>query len=174
MSTSSIKRQIRRFHVVVVQRTSKKCTKKSDARAELLFWSLNLLFFEVVNVVTGQQWISQTMADERCEVTSYWWKACPTVEVTWSFTYFSLYTDAPSPHKKGRGVCIQTGYTYLGLHQEVDILNLQCFCLKKIILIISANLGSRNLNGSLLYCFCTLAISSAYLLEKQVNLKLNQ
>ena len=40
MSTSSIKRQIRRFHVVVVQSTSKKCTKKRDARAELLFWSL--------------------------------------------------------------------------------------------------------------------------------------
>ena len=50
MSTSSIKRQIRRFHVVVVQWTSKKCTKKRDARAELLFWSLNLLFFEVVVV----------------------------------------------------------------------------------------------------------------------------
>ena len=45
MSTSSIKRQIRRFYVVVVQWTSKKCTKKRDARAELLFWSLNLLFF---------------------------------------------------------------------------------------------------------------------------------
>ena len=41
----SIKREIRRFHVVVVQRTSKKCTKMRDARAELLFWSLNLLFF---------------------------------------------------------------------------------------------------------------------------------
>ena len=37
MSTSSIKRQIRRFHVVVVQLTSKKCTKKRGARAELLF-----------------------------------------------------------------------------------------------------------------------------------------
>ena len=36
----SIKRSIRRFHVVVVQWTSKKCTKKRDARAELLFWSL--------------------------------------------------------------------------------------------------------------------------------------
>ena len=36
----SIKREIRRFHVVVVQRTSKKCTKMRDARAELLFWSL--------------------------------------------------------------------------------------------------------------------------------------
>ena len=41
------KRKIRRFHVVVVQWTyaSKKCTKKRDTRAELLFWSLNLLFF---------------------------------------------------------------------------------------------------------------------------------
>ena len=45
MTTSPIKRQIKRFHVVVVQWTSKKCTKKSDARAELLFWSLNLLLF---------------------------------------------------------------------------------------------------------------------------------
>ena len=50
MSTSSIERQIRRFHVVV-QWTSKKCTNNRDARAELLFWSLNLLFFEVVDVV---------------------------------------------------------------------------------------------------------------------------
>ena len=45
MSKSSIKRQIRRFHVVVVQWTSKKCAKKRNARAELLFWSLNLLLF---------------------------------------------------------------------------------------------------------------------------------
>ena len=45
MCTSSIKRQIRRFHVVVVKWTSRKLTKKRDARAELLFWSLNLLFF---------------------------------------------------------------------------------------------------------------------------------
>ena len=37
MSTSSMKRQIRRFHVVVVQWTSKKCTKTRDACAELLF-----------------------------------------------------------------------------------------------------------------------------------------
>ena len=45
MSTSSIKHQIRRLHVVVMQWTSEKCTKKRDAHAELLFWSLNLLFF---------------------------------------------------------------------------------------------------------------------------------
>ena len=43
--TSSIKRQIRRFHVVIVQWTSRKWTKKRGARAELLFWSLKLLFF---------------------------------------------------------------------------------------------------------------------------------
>ena len=40
MSTFSIKRQIRWFHVVVKLWLSKKCTKKRDARAELLFWSL--------------------------------------------------------------------------------------------------------------------------------------
>ena len=37
MSTSSIKRQIRSFHVVVVQWTSKKCTKKLDARQSCCF-----------------------------------------------------------------------------------------------------------------------------------------
>ena len=37
MSTSSIKRKFRRFHAVVVQWTSQKCTKKRDARAERLF-----------------------------------------------------------------------------------------------------------------------------------------
>ena len=39
MSTSSIKRRLGRFHVVVVRWTSKKCTKKRDAHAELLFCS---------------------------------------------------------------------------------------------------------------------------------------
>ena len=40
MTTSSIKRRrIGMFHVVVVQWTSKKCTKKRDARAEQLFCS---------------------------------------------------------------------------------------------------------------------------------------
>ena len=39
MSTSSISRRIGRFHVEVEQWTSKNCTKKRDARAELLFWS---------------------------------------------------------------------------------------------------------------------------------------
>ena len=39
MSTSSIKRAIGRFQVVAVQWTSKKCTQKRDAHAELLFWS---------------------------------------------------------------------------------------------------------------------------------------
>ena len=38
-------------HVVVVQWTSKKCTKKRDSRAELLFCSLCQLFFDAVVVV---------------------------------------------------------------------------------------------------------------------------
>ena len=42
--TSSIKREIRHFHVVVVQKRAKKCTKERDARAKLLFCLLNLLF----------------------------------------------------------------------------------------------------------------------------------
>ena len=40
MSSSSIKRQIRKLYVVVVHAVEvKKCTKKRDARAELLIWS---------------------------------------------------------------------------------------------------------------------------------------
>ena len=39
MSTSSTKRRTGRFHVVVMQYTSKKCTKKRDARVDLLFCS---------------------------------------------------------------------------------------------------------------------------------------
>ena len=46
-----MKRRIGRLHVVVVQWTSKKCTKKRDARAELLFCSLYQLFFDAVVVV---------------------------------------------------------------------------------------------------------------------------
>ena len=52
MSTSSTKRRIGRFHVVVKQWTSKKCNEKRDAPAELLFCSYkNQLFFDVVVVV---------------------------------------------------------------------------------------------------------------------------
>ena len=35
------------FHVVVLQRTAKKCTKNYNARAEPLFFSLDLLFSDV-------------------------------------------------------------------------------------------------------------------------------
>ena len=43
--TYSTKREIRHFHVVVVQKRAKKCTKERDARAKLLFCLLNVLFF---------------------------------------------------------------------------------------------------------------------------------
>ena len=49
---SSTKLKIWSFHVVVVQgRAAKKCTKKHDARAELLFCQLNLLLFDVAVAV---------------------------------------------------------------------------------------------------------------------------
>ena len=40
------------FHVVVLQRTAKKCTKIYNTRAQLLFCSLNLLFGYVLVAVT--------------------------------------------------------------------------------------------------------------------------
>ena len=49
MSTPSTKRRIGRFHVVVLQWTSKKRTKKCDARAEQLFCSENQSLLKVLN-----------------------------------------------------------------------------------------------------------------------------
>ena len=51
MSTSSMKRRIGTLHVVVVQWTSKKCTKKRDARAEHARSCFAHLFFDAVVVV---------------------------------------------------------------------------------------------------------------------------
>ena len=44
-------RRIWSFHVVVLQRTAKKCAKVYNARAQLLFFSLNLLFSNVLFAV---------------------------------------------------------------------------------------------------------------------------
>ena len=44
-------RRIWSFHVVVLRRTAKKCTKIQNARAEPLFCSLNLPFVEVLVAV---------------------------------------------------------------------------------------------------------------------------
>ena len=49
--TYSIKREIRHFHVVVVQKRAKKCTEKRDALAKLLFCLKPIVFFVVVVVV---------------------------------------------------------------------------------------------------------------------------
>ena len=51
LRTYSIKRESRQFHVVVVQKQAKKCTKRRDAPADLLFYSLNLSFFSVLVAV---------------------------------------------------------------------------------------------------------------------------
>ena len=47
-STFPRRRRTWSFHVVVLQRTAKKCTKIYNARAQLLFCSLNLLFSDVL------------------------------------------------------------------------------------------------------------------------------
>ena len=39
------------FHVVILQRTAKKCTKSNNVRAQLLFCSLVLLFSDVAVAV---------------------------------------------------------------------------------------------------------------------------
>ena len=51
MVTFSRQRRIWSFHVAVLQRTAKKCTKNYNARAHLLFCSLNLLLCGVLVAV---------------------------------------------------------------------------------------------------------------------------
>ena len=59
MFTYSIIRCIRRFHVIVVQWTSKKCTKK---REELLFCSQNQLFFFALSLLTSSYLLKVPLA----------------------------------------------------------------------------------------------------------------
>ena len=53
MLTPSTNHRIRRFHVVVMHWTSKKCTKKRDARAEL--WVCSIVFYVVVVILFVSQ-----------------------------------------------------------------------------------------------------------------------
>ena len=51
------------FHVVVLQRTAKKCTKIYNARAQPLFCSLKLLFGDVLVAVLVVVCLSSLMAE---------------------------------------------------------------------------------------------------------------
>ena len=51
------------FHVVVLQRTAKKCTKNYNARAQLLFCSLNFLFCGVLVAVAVVVCLRSLLAD---------------------------------------------------------------------------------------------------------------
>ena len=58
------------FHVVVLPRTAKKCTKIYNARAQLLFCSLNLLFSDVSVVVAVVVILNSLMAGRFPELPS--------------------------------------------------------------------------------------------------------
>ena len=51
------------FHVLVLQRTTKKCTKIYNARAQLLFCSLNLFFSNVLVAVVVVVCLSSLLID---------------------------------------------------------------------------------------------------------------
>ena len=57
--TFSKLRRIWSFHVVVLQRTAKKCTKIQNARAEPLFGSLNLFFLLTLST-PSPSWFAKT------------------------------------------------------------------------------------------------------------------
>ena len=64
--TSSRKSKIRQFYVVVVQKTAKKCTKKWDARAKLLFCLLNLLLFWTFSLPSRRRIVKSSLACKLC------------------------------------------------------------------------------------------------------------
>ena len=59
--SSSTKRSVDNARGVVLQRTAKKCTKIYNARAQLLFFSLNLLFGAVLIAVVVMVCLSSLM-----------------------------------------------------------------------------------------------------------------
>ena len=69
---SSIKREIRHFNVVVVQKRAKKCTKKRHARAKLLLCLSKPIgfFYVLVAVRVRVQWILKVpnIVNERGQV----------------------------------------------------------------------------------------------------------
>ena len=62
-SRSSEKAETRSFHVVVLQRTAKKCTKIYNARAQLLFCSLNFLFSKVPVAVAFMVFLNSLLVE---------------------------------------------------------------------------------------------------------------
>ena len=70
MFTSPIKRRIRKCRVVEVQWMSKKCTKKRDARAELLFCSYHKLYFDVIVAVVLRSCFNSLLSS--CALNSCW------------------------------------------------------------------------------------------------------
>ena len=78
---SSIKRESRHFHAVVVQPMAKKCTKKRDSRAKLLFCLINLLLFPSPSSLLK-------LPNTSCRYASSWYTPCD-----WSIgtVYFNIY-----------------------------------------------------------------------------------
>ena len=62
--TFSKQRRIWSFHVVVLQRTAKKCTKNYHASAQPLFCTLNLLFGDVLVAVAVVFCVRSLLAHE--------------------------------------------------------------------------------------------------------------
>ena len=102
MSTSSINRQIRRFHIVVMQWTSKKCTKKRDARAQLLFWSLNLLFFWSRRCCRCRSCLSSLLSHND----SLFWETILHVRIHWYLELGGTCTCIYAESAGGMQVCL--------------------------------------------------------------------
>jgi len=69
------RRRARSFHVVVLQRTAKKCAKIYNAHAKLLFCSLNLLFSDIFVAVVVVVCLSSLLTNWRqffMRLSCYW------------------------------------------------------------------------------------------------------
>ena len=70
-STFSRQRRIWSFHVVVLQRTAKKCTRNYNTRAQLLFCSLNLFFSHASFAVVVVVFLNVSITSKTTKATGY-------------------------------------------------------------------------------------------------------
>ena len=67
----SRQRRIWSSHVVVLQRTAKKCTKIYNVRAQLLFFSLSLLFSNVPVAVAVVVFLNSLIYQQCCAIMNF-------------------------------------------------------------------------------------------------------
>ena len=97
------------FHIVILQRTAKKCTQFENARAELLFCSLDLLFYHV----PSPSWFAKGPYYLNCTPFEH---KVPHVQETENITYLTI---KPSCLQGTMSTCLRTWISRERKHQTL-------------------------------------------------------